>query len=61
MTNAARTPTHRLIRYDDKGKNAPRAEVGAIWTNEDGSLSIRLDTLERQFWFSGFPIEEDRR
>ena len=58
MSNETRKPTHRLVRYYDKGKNAPRAEVGAVWSNPDGSLSIRLDLLDQQVWMNAFRIEE---
>lgn len=52
-----RKPSHRLIRYYGKGANAARSEIGAIWSNEDGSMSIRLDTLETQIWLNAFPVE----
>ena len=57
MSNETRKPTHRLVRYYGRGKNAPRAEIGAIWTNADGSLSIRLDTLSEQIWLNGFELK----
>ena len=58
MSHATRKPTHRLVRYYGTGKNAPRAEVGALWKNEDGSYSIRLDTLGEQVWINAFAIKE---
>ncbi len=59
MSKEATKPTHRLIRYYGTGRNASRAEIGAIWTREDGSLSIRLDMLDQQIWLSAFEIKED--
>ena len=57
MSQATRKPTHRLVRYYGTGKNAPRAEVGAMWTNDDGSTSIRIDTLNGQIWLNAFAID----
>ena len=56
-----RKPTHRLVRYYGRGKQASRSEIGAVWTNDDGSLSIRIDTLSEQIWLSGFAIEAEGR
>lgn len=58
MSNETRKPTHRIVRYYGNGENAARAEFGAVWTNLDGSLSIRLDTLAQQIWLNGFAISE---
>jgi len=60
MSNETRKPTHRLVRYYGKGQNAPRSEVGAIWTNSDGSLSVGIDTLEEQIWRIGLEIREQQ-
>lgn len=58
MSKETRKPTHQLIRYYDSGRNAPRAQVGALWSNDDGSFSIRIDGLEQQIWLNAFQIEE---
>lgn len=60
MSQTTKKPTHRLIRYYGSGKHAKRAELGAIWTNEDGSLSISLNTPTEQIWFSGFEIKDEK-
>ena len=59
MSNETSKPTHRLVRYYGTGKNANRAELGAIWTKPDGSLAIRLDTPTEQVWFQAFALEND--
>lgn len=59
MQKETSKPTHRLVRYYGTGRTANRAELGAIWTKEDGSLSIRLDTPSEQIWLSGFKIVEE--
>ena len=58
MSNTTRKPSHRLIRYYGTGKNAPRSQIGAMWTNDDGSFSVRIDTLTDQIWINAFAIEE---
>lgn len=57
MSQANRKPTHRLVRYYGTGTKPPRAEVGAMWTNDDGSTAIRIDLLSEQIWVQAFPIE----
>ena len=58
MTNETKKPTHRLVRYYGKGKNAARADLGVAWANEDGSLSIQLNMLDAQHRLHAFPIKE---
>jgi len=50
-------PSHRIIRYYGDTKNAPRAEVGAVWETDKG-LSIVLNTLQGQIRLMAFPIAE---
>ncbi len=59
MSNETSKPTHRLVRYYGTGKNASRAELGAVWTRADGSLAIRLDMPTEQIWFQAFALEND--
>lgn len=56
MSNETRKPTHRLVRYYGSGRNAPHAEIGALWSNDDGSFSLRIDGLEGQIWLNAFQI-----
>ncbi len=57
MSKDTRKPTHQLVRYYGSGKAAPRAQVGALWSNDDGSFSIRIDGMDQQIWLNAFPIE----
>ncbi len=50
-------PTHRLVRYYGEGKSAPRAELGVIFTGENGRMTALLNTLEGQVRLNAFPIE----
>jgi hypothetical protein len=59
MSNETHKPSHRLVRYYGSGRNAARAEIGAVWTKPDGSLAIRLDSPTEQVWFQAFPIPND--
>ena len=52
-------PSHQLVRYYGDGKNAPRANVGAIWQGEEGRLTIILNTLQGQIRLTAFPAEQD--
>jgi hypothetical protein len=41
------TPTHTCYAVRDRGEGRKPfwAEIGAAWTNRDGSFTIRLDSL----------------
>ena len=60
MSNATNKPSHRLVRYYGEGKNAPRAEVGVVFTHEEGRASVILNTLEGQIRLMAFPISDEQ-
>ena len=51
-------PTHRVVRYYGSGDNARSAEIGAVWTKDDGKLAICLNTMTQQVWLHAFPINQ---
>lgn len=59
MSNSNK-PSHRLVRYYGEGKNAPRAEVGVIFTGANGRATIVLNTPTEQIRLMAFPIEGDK-
>ena len=57
MTQSSNKPSHRVVRYYDTGKHAPRAELGVIWPGKNGQFDIVINTLTEQIRFTAFPIE----
>lgn len=58
MTQSTNKPTHRLVRYYGDGRNAPSATVGAVWANDNGRLTIVLNTPFEQVRLTAFPADD---
>ena len=59
MSNTNNRPTHQLVRYYGEGRNAPRGNIGAMWTGEDGRVTILINTPTEQIRIIGFPASDD--
>jgi len=59
MANETNKPTHRLVRYYGEGRNAPHANVGAIWSSKDGRVTVVIHTLTDRIVLTGFPVGEE--
>ena len=58
MAQSTNKPTHRLVRFYGEGKSANRAELGIVFTGDNGNLSIILNTPSEQIRLMAFPIED---
>jgi hypothetical protein len=56
MTQSTNKPTHTLVRFYGEGRNAPRGNIGVVWTGDDGRFTIVINSLEEQIRLMAFPI-----
>ncbi len=60
MAQSPNKPSHRIVRFYGEGKDAPRAEVGIIFTGEAGRATLILNTPTEQIRLMAFPIEDSK-
>ena len=60
MAQSHNKPSHRIVRFYGEGNEAPRAEVGVVFTGENGRATILLNTPSEQIRLMAFPIEEGK-
>lgn len=60
MAQSSNKLSHRIVRFYGEGKEAPRAEIGVVFTGENGRATILLNTPTEQIRLMAFPIEDSK-